>query len=77
MTKEILQQIIDLADKNARPQLSEMWESANLALSDAIFLQSVGRLEDASKRAISSLKYSVGIFHPDYAKAVELSNLTK
>lgn len=71
-----LDKIIELAEKNAAPQTADMWESANICLSDAIFLRTAGRLQDSAKRAIDSLKYSVGIFHPDCELAQRLSKQT-
>jgi hypothetical protein len=38
-------------------------------LEDAVNLYNKADFEHAKKRAINSLRYSVGIFHPDYKKA--------
>jgi hypothetical protein len=46
-----------------------MESSARLCLADAIELQERGMLDYARTRALKSLCYSVGIFHPDYRKA--------
>lgn len=46
-----------------------MESSARLCLADAITLYDKGDFEYAKKRAIDSLRYSVGIFHVDYKKA--------
>lgn len=43
-----------------------MASSAALCLADAEALRKAGRLDDAHAAALRSLKYSVGIFHPDY-----------
>ena len=43
--------------------------SARLCLTDAVKLQSEGQLDAAKTRALKSLSYSVGIFHPDYQRA--------
>lgn len=47
----------------------QMDSSARLCLADAIALQADGDLDAAKARALRSLAYSVGIFHPDYVKA--------
>lgn len=47
-----------------------MESSARLCLADAVELQAEGKLDYAKARAIKSLAYSVGIFHPDYKRAV-------
>lgn len=46
----------------------EMESSALLCLSDAIRLYDDGDYKGASRRALKSLAYSVGVFHHDYAK---------
>lgn len=46
-----------------------MESSARLCLRDAVSLYGNGMIDDAKNRAIKSLAYSVGIFHPDYKKA--------
>ena len=46
--------------------------SARLCLADAVHLQAEGRLDDAKRRALDSLKHSVGIFHADYRRAVKV-----
>lgn len=58
--------VIALARKNLG---GEMQSSAKLCLSDAEELQRRGDDDAAKTRAIKSLAYSVGIFHPDYAAA--------
>ena len=47
----------------------EMEGSARLALEDAVILFDQGDMEHAKARAVRSLQYSIGIFHPDYQKA--------
>jgi hypothetical protein len=42
--------------------------SADLCLLDAIYCEQQNLEDHAKKRAIHSLAYSVGIFHPDYIK---------
>jgi len=42
--------------------------SATLALSDAETLHAAGDYRAAANRAMKSLAYSVGVFHPDYAR---------
>jgi len=55
----------------ARKHLGEgqMESSARFCLADAITLRDAGDYEHARQRALRSLDYSVGIFHPDYKKA--------
>jgi len=44
--------------------------SARLCLSDANrIVEECGDLNAAKKRALDSLAYSVGVFHPDYVRA--------
>jgi len=61
-------QIIILARKNLG---GVMESSARLCLEDAINLRDAGKYDYAIKRAICSLKYSVGVFHADYKKAIK------
>lgn len=61
-------QIIALARKhldNGAPMAS----SARLCVDDALWLASRGDDCFARTRALSSLGYSVGVFHPDYRAA--------
>lgn len=44
-------------------------DSARLCLADAIALVNKNDYENATQRAVKSLAYSVGIFHPDYKRA--------
>jgi hypothetical protein len=60
------QEIIDLAQKHVGENAS-----AAICLSDAIACMERGEHEYAKKRAIRSLDYSVGIFHPDYERATQ------
>lgn len=48
-----------------------MESSARLALADALALRDTDtpRYDDARHRALTSLKYSIGILHPDYQRA--------
>lgn len=48
-----------------------MESSARLCLSDANHLFDRGLLDYAKKRALESLKYSIGILHQDYIKATK------
>jgi hypothetical protein len=48
-----------------------MESSARLCLSDANHLFDRGLLDYAKKRALDSLRFSVGIFHQDYIKATK------
>ena len=61
-----LDQTLALARKHLG---GDMESSARLCLSDAIHLRDQGDLTHARARALRSLEYSVGIFHPDYTKA--------
>ena len=46
-----------------------MESSARLCLSDAIQAFENGHLDEAHASAVRSLRYSVGIFSPDYQRA--------
>lgn len=46
-----------------------MESSARLCLSDAVKLYDDGDFERAKARALKSIAYSVGAFHPDYIRA--------
>lgn len=48
-----------------------MESSARLCLTDAVALQEKGQLDDAKRRALKSMAYSVGIFHADYQRAAK------
>lgn len=61
-----LSQILVLARRHLG---GDMESSARVCLADAIEMLNVGRLDRAEARALDSLKYSVGVFHPDYQKA--------
>lgn len=59
-------EVIDLARKHSTANSSSL-----LCFQDAMNLFMM-RMEDAAKkRAIKSLKHSVGIFHDDYRKAID------
>lgn len=62
-------QTIILARKHA--SVGPMASSARLALQDAIALEEKGELVYAKRRALESLRYSVGIFHADYVRAAK------
>lgn len=59
-------QILALARKHIG---GDMESSARLCLADAVKLYDTGDLKYARARALRSLEYSIGIFHPDYKKA--------
>lgn len=61
-------QVIKLARKHVNNGAA-MESSARLFLGDALNFYDGGMLDLAKKRAIESLRYSVGIFHADYRKA--------
>ena len=60
--------VIALARKNVGANPTNE-SSARLCLEDAVNLYDRADFEPAKKRAIDSLRYSVGIFHADYKKA--------
>lgn len=60
--------IIALARKHIGKGTME--SSARVCLSDANHLFDRGLIDYAKKRALDSLKYSVGILHQDYKKAI-------
>jgi len=62
---------IILARKNLGAMEGKMDSSARLCLYDALQCRDNGKYELAKKWAIRSLSYSVGIFHPDYKKAIK------
>jgi uncharacterized protein (UPF0332 family) len=48
-----------------------MESSARLCLEDAINLANNGDYDNARNRAIKSLAYSIGVFHPVYRECTE------
>ena len=62
------QQVITLARRHVRT--GTMQDSAYLCLVEAVKLYDEGRFEDAKNRALRSLRYSVGVFHADYAQSL-------
>jgi hypothetical protein len=56
---------------------SLMSESALIALNDAASLYSKGREGEAWNRMLASLRYSVGVFHPDYQMVNEAYQASK
>ncbi len=71
MTAETLTKIITLAEKHVGNG-SAMQSSAILCLDDARVCVGIGDAVSASLRALSSLRYSVGISHTDYREASRL-----
>ena len=61
-------EVIQLARKHANNG-ALMQSSAQICLNDAEALQAQGKCVEARNRAVKSLQYSVGIFHPDYKAA--------
>jgi len=61
-------QVILLARKHLGAK-SGMEGSARVCLHDANHLKDRGFIDLAKKRALDSLRYSVGIFHSDFKKA--------
>lgn len=70
-------EVIELAARRAVETSKGMQSSAALALSDARRLAGQGNLRDARNRALDSLRYSVGILHEDYARAIRQSAVRK
>ena len=60
--------VIALARKNVNATPANE-SSARFCLEDAVNLYNKANSEHAKKRALDSLRYSVGIFHADYKKA--------
>lgn len=57
------------AIRSARKYIGGVMESsARLCLADAIVCYDDGDYDSAYRLAVKSLKYSVGIFHPEYKK---------
>ena len=48
-----------------------MESSARLCLADAVAARDAGDFCAAIDRAVDSLRYSVGVFHPDYVRATK------
>ena len=48
---------------------AQMESSARLCLADAVALHDAGDFQAAKQRALRSLKFSVGVFHPDFRRA--------
>tara|TARA_R110000868_G_C10600946_1_gene740499 strand:- start:84 stop:287 length:204 start_codon:yes stop_codon:yes gene_type:complete len=61
-------EIIILARKHVMQGEAPMQSSAELCLREAIELHEMGDLKTAKKRAIRSLAYSIGEYHPDYPR---------
>lgn len=62
------QQVIVTARKHVANGAA-MESSARLCLADAVRLADDGDLQYARARAIDSLRYSIGILHPDFDRA--------
>jgi hypothetical protein len=62
-----MMKLIAVAEKHVTS--GPMPSSAKLALDEAKALVAEGQCEFARRRALRSLAYSVGIFHPDYLDA--------
>jgi len=60
---------INLASRHIQNDAA-MQSSAVLCLKDAVKLANSGDYKSAKIRALKSLRYSVGVFHPDYADAL-------
>lgn len=64
------QQVLDLARKHVN-NMAVMQSSAASCLDDAIAQDLKGNDENARMWAQASLRYSVGVFHPDYKATQE------
>ena len=62
--QEIAEQAIAVAEKHIGK--GNMVSSARLCLNDALESLWTGKREYAAARALKSICYSVGAFHPDY-----------
>jgi hypothetical protein len=58
-----------IALAHGRLGMGTMKSSAELCLNDAVALLLLGNHKSARLRALKSLAYSVGVFHPDYRAA--------
>jgi hypothetical protein len=61
--------ILALAESAIERSSAAMKTSAQLCLDDALHCYGIGDDTSARKRAIDSLRYSVGVFSEEYAKA--------
>jgi hypothetical protein len=53
----------------------DMVSSARSCMAEAIAAQSMGNLDQACRRALRSIAYSVGILHSDYVRAFKASGI--
>ena len=65
-----VKQVIEIARSHLENGAA-MASSARVSLGDAVRCYDLGDFERARSRALDSLKYSVGIFHADYARAAK------
>ena len=68
--------LINLARKHASNG-SEMQSSAMLCLKDALSLFAQNKFTEARNRSLTSLRYSIGVLHPDYIAATQTSTIAK
>jgi hypothetical protein len=59
-------QVLALARKHIG---GAMESSARLCMADAIALHDAGNIPAALRRAVDSLRFSVGVFHQDFKRA--------
>jgi hypothetical protein len=65
-------EVIILARKHLMDATADkMISSAQLCLSDALSQYELGAYDRAKERAVKSLAYTVGCFHPDYVRAAK------
>lgn len=73
MNNEESQLLIDTAQGRANDE-ALMQSSAIVCLQDARKLHAEGKFNAAARRALKSLEYSVGVFHPAYTAAARVIN---
>jgi hypothetical protein len=68
MSETRAMQLIQLAAEHA--DSASMASSAHLCLDDARSLMARGDYQNAKRRATDSLRYSLGILHPDFPRDI-------
>jgi hypothetical protein len=74
MTPDQSSLLIEAAADRAADGSALMQSSADLCLADARKLHAEGKHAYAARRALKSLEYSVGVFHPAYTAAARVIN---
>jgi len=78
--KSVAKTLIDLAEGHLPASTPELRNSAQICLTDAQSLLGRRAYRHAAQRAVTSLSFSVGIFHPDTMRgqhAVAVANLDR